>query len=139
MVKKGQIRNKSCNIEGSHFFKKVNRQASNRKFKIRKTRERITGGKLFQMEKKENKEKSDNSNVETIAIVNCVVNVPLMLIAIIANALVLFAVLKELLRFVQYRPQFSFAVLLLLTSLLGLHFNQFTLPVNFSTQAVICC
>ena len=42
----------------------------------------------------ENKEKSDNSNLETIAIINCVVNVPLMLIAIIANALVLFAILR---------------------------------------------
>lgn len=42
----------------------------------------------------ENKEKSDNSNLETIAIINCVVNDPLMLIAIIANALVLFAILR---------------------------------------------
>lgn len=42
----------------------------------------------------ENKETSDNSNLETIAIINCVVNVPLMLIAIIANALVLFAILR---------------------------------------------
>ena len=48
----------------------------------------------FKWKKMENKEKSDNSNLETIAIINCVVNVPLMLIAIIANALVLFAILR---------------------------------------------
>ena len=44
--------------------------------------------------KMENKEKSDNSSLETIAIINCVVNVPLTLIAIIGNALVLFAILR---------------------------------------------
>ena len=56
MIKIGQIRIKSRNIESSHFLKKKNRQANNRKFKIRKTRERIAYGKLFlsgreQMEK----------------------------------------------------------------------------------------
>ena len=36
----------------------------------------------------------DNSNPETIIIVNCVLNAPLMLISILGNALVLAAIIK---------------------------------------------